>query len=111
MSNAVKPASKICWTFDPVIISDEKVTLNVDSYKKRDKVFNNLNEWVYTKPITINNIENQLMILTESLKEIFIKSSLHPPRENNLNRNEYNDNLLVHNLFVLDYLKSFESAI
>lgn len=68
----IKRVSKIDWTIGHVTISDEKVTLNAYSYKKRNKVFNALNEWIYTKPTSINKIEKQLVVYTEGIKKRLI---------------------------------------
>lgn len=60
VTTAVKSQSKADWSKGEVKIEDIEVTLYSDSYKKRDKIYNN-NLWINTKPIFINQIDKSLI--------------------------------------------------
>ena len=41
-----------------VIIEKKDVVLNFDSYTKREKIYNNEDIWIDTKPLNYNNISH-----------------------------------------------------
>nr|YP_009543519.1 DNA polymerase type B [Coniothyrium glycines]AYU74409.1 DNA polymerase type B [Coniothyrium glycines] len=62
VDTAIKTTSKIDWDLGYVTINDnEDVTINSDSYKKRDKVRLD-GRWIDTKPLVINNIDKSISI-------------------------------------------------
>lgn len=59
---AIRPQSKIDWEVGDVTIDDLSITLNSDSYKKRDKVYKD-DKWVNTNPIFINSFDKDFVLI------------------------------------------------
>ena len=60
LDSAIKSSSKIHWDKGYVDIYKQDITLDGNSFKKRDKIYYK-NNWVDTKPICINNIDKYLI--------------------------------------------------
>ena len=76
VNSAVKQQSIIFWSLGYVKITEEKLTINSDSYTKREKIYNKQNEWIDTKPMFINKIDKALVLYTQK-KKFFLLTYEH----------------------------------
>lgn len=82
VNTAVKSSSKINWQKGHVLISTKKdVTINSDSYLKRDKKYDFSGNWIDTKPVYINDIDKSLVVYEntnthENVREDLTKKTL-----------------------------------
>jgi len=69
VKTASKISNKVDWTEAHVLITNNTITLNADSYKKRVKIYDSKNVWCNTKPILINKASKDIII--PSKKKVF----------------------------------------
>ena len=63
VKTAVKRLNKIHWVLGYVHIEDKQnIIINSNSYLKHDKIYNQYNKWIDTKPIFINKIVKDLVV-------------------------------------------------
>lgn len=60
ISTAEKTSSFRDYTAGSVVISNKRINLNTNTYDKRKRIFNQENEWIETKILNIQKIENEV---------------------------------------------------
>lgn len=71
VKSAIKRVTKTHWNLGYVLIKDDEVTINSNSYTKRDKIYNN-NKLIDTKPICINKIDKDLVLYKNKSLDLII---------------------------------------
>ena len=74
---AVKVQSRTNWSLGFVEIKDTKITINSNSYIKRDKIFDKDGKWINTKPIIINEIDKALVLYQHKCLDLVIYKNVH----------------------------------
>ena len=60
---AIRSESILDWNKGQVIIKDTKMTIYNDCYTKREKIYDDNNKWVDTKPLYNNYLDKDLVVL------------------------------------------------
>lgn len=77
VKTAVKVQSKTNWNLGYVEIKDTKITINSDSYIKRDKIYDKDSKLINTKPIIINEIDKALVLYQHKCKDLVLYKNVH----------------------------------